>query len=134
MTRPPIDLDDSAAVCAALADIPLRVRPGYTDLMVMIAGADRLASTLLLVDDVPDRLAQHERVQSLSRMWRELAAARDGASVAVALCRSGHPDPTGDDLAWHDAIRATATNAGITCTGVFLSTHHGVAQVLPAAA
>jgi hypothetical protein len=55
-------------------------------------------------------------------------------AVVVAICRAGHPDAGGEDLAWHDAIRTTAAHAGVACLGVYLSTDHGVAQVLPRAA
>jgi len=135
MSRPPIDLDDTDAVLTAIADIPPRVRPRCTDLMLLVAGADRRSDTLLLVDDIPDRLPQHQRVQALSRLFRQLRSDLPGAeATAVAVCRAGHPDPTGEDLAWHDAIRATASHAGITCLGVYLSTDHGVVQVLPNAA
>jgi hypothetical protein len=134
MTRPPIDLGDSSAVLSALADIPVRVRPRCTDLMVMIAGENRRSATILLVDDVPDDLPQHRRVQALGRMWRELRADHPDAVVAVTVCRGGGPDLCGDDLAWHDAIHGTATHAGITCLGVYLSTLFGAVQVLPLAA
>jgi hypothetical protein len=134
MSGPPIDLDDTAAVQGALRDIPLRTRPGCIDVMIMIAGADRLASTLLLIDDVPADLAQHRRVQAFARTWRDLRDQREAVAVAVTVCREGGPDPTGEDLAWHDAIRATAAHAGVSCLGVFVSTPRGVAQVLPTAA
>ena len=134
MSRPPIDLDDSAAVRAAVSDFPIRVRPGCIDLVMMIAGVDRLAGTLLLIDDVPGDLAQHERVQALARTWRQLRDERGDVAVAVTVCRDGHPDPTGEDLAWHDAIRATAAHAGVTCLGVYVATYRGVSQVLPRAA
>src|SRR5688572_13007389 len=113
MSRPPIDLDDPNAVRAAIADIPLRVRPGRVDLMIMVAGGDRLAGTLVLIDDVPGSLAQHERVQALARTWRQLREELDDTAVAVTVCRDGTPEPTGEDLAWHDAIRATAAHVGV---------------------
>jgi hypothetical protein len=134
MSRPPIDLDDTAAVRAAISEIPLRVRHGHLDLMIMIAGLDRLAGTLLLIDDVPASLAQHERVPTLARAWRRLRDDHGDITVAVAVCREGYPDPAGEDLAWHDAIRATAVHTGITCLGVYLATERGVVQILPTAA
>ena len=132
MSRPPIDLEDSAAVLSAVAEIAVRARPAHTDLMVLLAGDDRRSDTLLLIDDVPNSLPQHERVRALSRMWREVRVdLQDCTTAVVVVCRDGHPDPGGEDLAWHDAARATAAHAGVTCLGVYLATSRGVVQVLP---
>lgn len=135
MRRPPIDLDDRVAVLAVLGDIPLRAHPGCTDMLVLLAGDDRRASKVVMLDDVPNRLAQHERVQTFGRFWRHLRADEPAAAAAaVAIYRDGHPDPTGEDFAWHDPIRATAAHAGITCLGVYLATDHGTVELLPSAA
>jgi len=135
MSRPPIDLDDSTAVLAVFGDIPLRVHPRCTDVLVLLAGDDRRARMIVTLDDIPNRLPQHERVQAFGRFWRHVHAdVPTVAAAAVAIYRDGHPDPTGEDFSWHDAIRATAAHAGITCLGVYLATDHGAVQLLPRAA
>ena len=130
--HPPIDLDDHAAVRTMLGSIPLRVRPRCTDVVALLAGGDHLARTVVLLDDVPGGLPQHERVRIFSRFWRKVRARTEAAeAAAVALVREGSREPTGDDLAAHDAIRATAAHAGITCLAMFLTTRDGTELLVP---
>ena len=135
MQRPPIPLDHPSTVQAFFADVPLRVRPRMVDLVILAAGEDHQAGQIALLDDLPQGLPQHERAKTLNRFWRRISDDfEDMRCVAVAVCRFGHLSAAGEDLAWHDAIRATAGMAGLDCCSVFLSTPAGTTELLPRAA
>jgi hypothetical protein len=135
MQRPPISLDDTSALRELLTLAPLPPDERHVGLLVMPSGGDRLAWKMIVIDDIPRATPQPERARALNQVWQMLRDAMDDVdTVAIGVCRLGHPAPTGEDLAWHDAVRATVSRAGLRCAGVFLCTPTDALELVPQAA
>lgn len=134
MQPAPVDLDDPYEVLTTLADLPVRTRHGHLDLVLLTASHDHLSTRIVLVDDIPVSTSGADRARGLRKLWTRVRDLDGTTAAAVGVCRDGTLAIGGDELAWHDALRATAALAGVECIGVYLVTPHGALTVRPLAA
>lgn len=134
-THPP-RLDQPSEVIAHLTSSLGRATYQPGSLMVLLADEHFRPILGMAIDNLPRPAPpQHVRIQTLVPFLREVRRQHDEvAAFVLVVCRSGRPDPDGEDLAWHDVAVAASMAGGPRCLGVYLQTPRGAAAVLPRAA
>lgn len=122
-------LDDEAAVLESLGALTASGGPLRDSLLILLAAADSILITSVVVDDIPPDPPRAARVRILGPLLRRLRDETGADGAALVILRPGSLTLGASDLAWRDAFTGAIQTAHLDCHGGYVVTASGTTRI-----